>query len=61
MAAIIPPGRFVVRLAVLGLAMAGMAQERRDYPGWIVDDWPAAVAQAGREGKPIFAVFRCEP
>ncbi len=28
---------------------------------WIYDDWDAARKLAAREGKPIFAVFRCVP
>lgn len=28
---------------------------------WIYDDWDAARELAAREGKPIFAVFRCVP
>ena len=28
---------------------------------WIYDDWPAAVAEAKKTGKPILAVLRCVP
>ncbi|HEX5106035.1 MAG TPA: Trx7/PDZ domain-containing (seleno)protein [Pirellulaceae bacterium] len=28
---------------------------------WIYDDWPAAVAEAKKTGKPILAVIRCVP
>ncbi len=28
---------------------------------WFYDDWDAAKGAATREGKPIFALFRCVP
>lgn len=28
---------------------------------WIYDDWDAARTLAAKQGKPIFAVFRCVP
>jgi hypothetical protein len=28
---------------------------------WVYDDWEGARERAGKEGKPIFLVFRCVP
>ena len=33
----------------------------RSAEDWIHDDWDAARKLAERQGKPIFAVFRCVP
>ena len=41
-----------------------LQQSLRDFrlgDSWIYDDWDAARKLAAREGKPIFAVFRCVP
>ncbi len=41
-----------------------LQQTLRDFrlgESWIYDDWDAARKLAVREGKPIFAVFRCVP
>lgn len=57
-----------MRLALAGvvlLALAGAADARPPRPdpakfGWFTD-YPKALAEAKRTGKPIFLVFRCEP
>ena len=41
-----------------------LQQTLRDFrvgDSWIYDDWDAARKLAVKEGKPIFAVFRCVP
>ncbi len=52
--------------SALRLSAGDTAAEKRDkindrteiHPSWIYDDFPAAVAKARRENKPILAVFR---
>jgi hypothetical protein len=63
--------RFVWFLAVLPLA--GLSAENRDTKvrndradvmsdgRWIYNDFPKAVAEGQRSGKPILAVLRCVP
>jgi hypothetical protein len=60
-----------VLLALFGLATDALAGERSPLgrslndietaDHWIYDDWPAAVAEAKKTGKPILAVLRCVP
>ncbi|MBY0528490.1 MAG: thioredoxin family protein [Gemmataceae bacterium] len=40
-------------------AVSHAAEPAREGP-WILNDLPAAQAEAKRTGKPIFVVFRCE-
>jgi hypothetical protein len=52
--------------SALRLSAGDTATEKRDkindrteiHSSWIYDDFPAAVARAKRENKPILAVFR---
>lgn len=44
----------------LPLATASRADEPKREGAWILNDLPAAQAEARKSGKPIFAVFRCE-
>src|SRR5262249_54539985 len=54
-------------VAVVGWLLVGPDAWAVERDGrWIVNDWPAAQAEAragataGTNGKPIFAVFRCQ-
>lgn len=49
------------RSMLLCLATVGIAgaEPAREGP-WILNDLPAAQAEAKKTGKPIFVVFRCE-
>lgn len=53
-------------LGCLG-SLAGQDSLRRELRDsgvadhWIYDDWQAARALAAKQGKPIFALFRCVP
>ena len=50
----------ILASAVL-LAVGGVLQAAPATDGpYLVDDLPAARAEAKRTGKPIFLVFRCE-
>ena len=62
----------VLTLVVAGSTTAGsslraqniLQDTLRDFrlgDAWIYDDWDAARALAEKNGKPIFAVFRCVP
>ena len=53
------PNRFVwAGLALLLANLPALAVERDG--DWILNDLPAAHAEAKKTGKPIFVVFRCE-
>ena len=62
-----PPARpaVAVAAALTLLTTAGLAPAAGREGPWILNDWPAARAEARRDcppdrpGKPIFAVFRC--
>jgi hypothetical protein len=47
--------------ALVLLAVCGVLEAAPTMDGpYLVDDLPAARAEAKRTGKPIFLVFRCE-
>ena len=53
---------------LLAAVLSAAPQDLRDRLGdlasgdaWIYDDWDAARKLAAREGRPVFAVFRCVP
>ena len=51
---------FLSSLALLAApAFTAAAEPAREGP-WILNDLPAAQAEAKKAGKPIFVVFRCE-
>jgi hypothetical protein len=64
-------GYWLVLASVLACVAIGQAGERTPLgkslndiepaDHWIYDDWPAAVAEAKKTGKPILAVLRCVP
>ena len=45
---------------LLGGAVSLSAAEPAREGAWILNDLPAAQAEAKKTGKPIFVVFRCE-
>lgn len=47
-------------LLPLTFIAAAQADEPKREGAWILNDLPAAQAEARKTGKPIFAVFRCE-
>ena len=58
----IPPGILVLVTGIwlFSTADRGAADGPAREGVWIINDLPAAQAEARRTGKPIFVVFRCE-
>lgn len=49
-----------MRMLIWSLVLAGPLLSQEEAVPWL-DNYPAAIQEARRTGKPLFLEFRCEP
>ncbi len=54
------PRRLMLATLLIAVASPALAAEPEREGAWILNDLPAAQAEAKKTNRPIFVVFRCE-